>query len=163
MASLVYDDDPPKQLHYDEPTAEPARTFTDRLQSIRDTLSPSTTGIVRGIPIVGPLLEKGVAGAAALPSAVIPGMSVKGSYDKLMEENKRLAAEHPVSSSIGETAGSIVSTVPVARAFPRVFGGATMPGQIATGGTIGGVDAAVRSGGDPDAIKTGAAIGAAGL
>jgi len=145
-------------------TVDPPRapTITDRLQSVRDTLDASTRGIVEGIPIVGPLLNRGAMAAAALPSAAIPGMSVAGSYEKLKQEGERTAAEHPVASTVGNVTGGVVSTVPVARAFPKVFGGATMPGQIAAGGVIGGTDAAVRSGGDPNAIALGAGIGAAG-
>ena len=145
-------------------TVDPPRapTITDRLQSARDTLDASTRGIVEGIPIVGPLLNRGAMAAAALPSAAIPGMSVAGSYEKLKQEGERTAAEHPIASAVGNVTGGVVSTVPVARAFPAVFGGATMPGQIAAGGVIGGTDAAVRSGGDPNAIALGAGIGAAG-
>jgi hypothetical protein len=42
-----------------------------------------------------------------------------------------------------------------------LFGGKTMVGQSTAGGILGGTDAYVRSGGDPDAVKTGGAIGAA--
>ena len=55
-----------------------------------------------------------------------------------------------------------MSTVPVARAFPKLFGGATLPRQTFAGGTIGGVDAAIRSGGDPTSTALGAGLGAAG-
>lgn len=120
-----------------------------------------TGSIVRGIPIVGPLLDKGVAAMAAAPAAVIPGMSYKDTYNKMISGQDRYEAEHPVASTIGQVAGSTLATVPVARAFPMAFGGATMPGQIGAGAVIGGTDAAVRTGGDLDAIKTGALIGGA--
>ena len=149
--ALVYDEEQPQQpkLQYDEPPPSNAPTGTQ------------TGSIVRGIPIVGPLLDKGVAAVAAAPAAVIPGMSYRDTYNKMIGGQDRYERENPVASTIGQTAGSVLATVPVARAFPKVFGGATMSGQTAAGGAIGGTDAAVRSGGDIDAIKTGALIGAA--
>jgi hypothetical protein len=118
-----------------------------------------TGSIVRGIPILGPLLDKGVAAVAAAPAAVLPGAGYKAMYEKMLGGQERYERENPVASTIGQTAGSLISTVPVARAIPAAFGGATMPGQMAAGAAIGGTDAAVRSGGDPDTIKTGAVIG----
>jgi len=120
-----------------------------------------TGSMVRGIPIVGPYLDKGVAAAAAIPAAFIPGMTYKDTYNKMISGQDRYEKENPIASTVGQTAGSLISTVPVARALPAVFGGATMPGQMAAGAAIGGTDAAVRSGGDVDAIKTGALIGGA--
>ena len=168
-------------------TPDPPRpqTFTDRLQSVRDTLGASTTGIVEGIPIVGPLLQRGVAAVAAAPAPFMAAVglpaggptrlsdlvkdkpiqdrsTIGGAYKKLQEQNRRLAEEHPVASTVGNVAGGLVSTVPVARAFPKLFGGATLPRQTFAGGTIGGVDAAIRSGGDPTSTALGAGLGAAG-
>jgi hypothetical protein len=120
-----------------------------------------TGSIVRGIPVLGPLLDKGVAAIAAAPAAVLPGEGYKAMYNKMIGGQDRYEKEHPVASTIGQTAGSVISTVPVARALPALFGGATMPGQMAAGSVLGGADAAVRSGGDVDAIKTGALIGGA--
>jgi len=120
-----------------------------------------TGSIVRGIPILGPLLDRGVAAVAAAPAAVLPGAGYKAMYNKMIGGQDRYEKENPVASTIGQTAGSLISTVPVARAIPAAFGGATVPGQMAAGAAIGGTDAAVRSGGDVDAIKTGALIGGA--
>jgi len=142
----------------------PPKTWgeTLSLENIRNTLDPSTRGIVEGIPGAGPVINQGIAGAAALPSALIPGRTVSGSYSDIMQEGERNKAAHPVSSAIGQTTGSVVSTVPVARAFPRVFGGNSFIGQTTAGGVLGGTDAAIRSGGDPTKTATGAFIGAAG-
>jgi hypothetical protein len=142
----------------------PPKTWgeTLSLENIRNTLDPSTRGIVEGIPAAGPVINQGIAGAAALPSALIPGRTVSGSYNDIMQEGERNKAAHPISSAIGQTTGSVVSTVPVARAFPKVFGGNSFTGQTAAGGVLGGTDAAVRSGGDPTETAKGAFIGAAG-
>jgi len=136
------------------PDEEAPQGFADRLRSIRETLDASTQGIVRGIPVVGPMLDKVTSFAAAggRPEA----------YKDIQGGVERVAAEHPVAAGVGNVAGSVVSTVPVARAAPALFGGSTFAGQTAAGGALGGADAFVRSGGDIDATKTGAAVGAAG-
>lgn len=121
-----------------------------------------TGSIVRGIPIVGPLLDKGIAAIGAAPAAVLPGEGYAAMYNKMIGGQDRYEAEHPAAAAIGNIAGSTLATVPVARAFPKVFGGAGMPGQIVAGGAIGGTDAAIRSGGDPTATAIGGTIGAAG-
>ena len=118
-----------------------------------------TGSIVRGIPIIGPYLDKGVAAIAAAPAAVLPGEGYTAMYNKMIGGQDRYERENPVASTIGQTAGSVLATVPAARAFPKVFGGSSTAGQMASGAAIGGTDAAVRSGGDLDAIKTGALIG----
>jgi hypothetical protein len=136
------------------PAANQGSTWVDRLHNVRETLDASTQGIVRGIPIVGPMLDKGTSFAAAGGSP--------DRYKNIQADVERVAAEHPVASTVGEITGSTVATVPAARAFPRTFGGNSFLGQTAAGGAIGGADAFVRSGGDPSAVKTGAAVGAAG-
>lgn len=120
-----------------------------------------TGSIVRGIPIIGPYLDKGVAAVAAAPAAVLPGEGYTAMYNRMIAGQDRYEKENPIASTVGQTAGSVLATVPAARAFPRVFGGASTPGQMASGAAIGGADAAVRSGGDLDAIKTGTLIGGA--
>jgi hypothetical protein len=89
-------------------------------------------------------------------------MSYKDMYNKMITGQDRYEAANPVSAGIGGLAGSVISTVPVARAFPALFGGSGFWGQTAAGGAIGGTDAAIRSGFDPGATAVGAGIGAAG-
>jgi hypothetical protein len=156
----IYDDfdaQPAQQPQAVTPPATPPSpqdTWADRLRNVRETLDASTSGIVRGIPVIGPMLDKGVSFAASGGSP--------DRYKAIQSDVDRVAAEHPVASTAGEIAGSTVATVPVARAFPGAFGGSSFLGQTAAGAGLGGADAFVRSGGDPNAIKTGAAIGAAG-
>ena len=71
---------------------------------------PLVRGVVRGVPIVGPMLDKAVDAGVAAPSAVIPGQSVEGSYDALQAGGQRIAAEHPVADTIGNVAGGVMST-----------------------------------------------------
>jgi hypothetical protein len=173
---VVFDDEKPdtslsggmfdRALASKRPTAvlDPPKTWGETLspENISSTLGASTTGVVEGIPIVGPLLRRGVAGAAALPAAAVPGMTVGGAYRDIMQQGEREKAEHPTAATVGNVTGGVMSTVPVARALPKLFGGSSFAGQTAAGGTIGGVDAAIRSGGDPTSTAVGAGLGAAG-
>jgi hypothetical protein len=151
----IVPDDEPTTIVPDEPSS-------DRLHNVAEGAMAHTQGVVRGIPIIGPMLDRGVNAVVAAPAALIPGTSWRKAYDDLNAMGDRIAAEHPVESATGEVAGSVMSTVPAARLFPKAFGGSTFAGQTAAGGALGGTDAFIRSGGDPGAAKTGAAIGAAG-
>lgn len=168
MANEIVYDDEPRTVQYDEPP--PPQTWGDTLRNVREGFSASGTGVARGIPILGPALTRGVNAIAAAPAALrtrtlsdlVTGRPTGAGemYEKMQAEDERIRAEHPIAAKAGEVAGSL-TTVPAARAFPKAFGGATLPGQMAAGGAIGGTDAAIRSGGDPTQIKWGAGIGAA--
>lgn len=146
-------DDPPPGFTVKEPSTY--EKVTDFLHGISGATSASTQGVVRGMPILGPAVEKGT-------SAAISAMPGAPSYGAIQGDKQRLAAEHPYASTAGEVAGSVMATVPAARAFPAAFGGPSWLGQTLAGGGIGGTDAAVRSGGDWGEIKKGTAIGALG-
>lgn len=172
MVQIVPDDEQAPAIVPDDDTPPAPTTWGDTLRNFREGMDASVGGVVRGIPIVGPLLDKGVNAAVAAPAALSsptvgdvvadkPG-GFTGVYNGLNAYDARIAAEHPVANTMGEVAGSTMATVPAARLFPRVFGGKTFVGQTLAGSGIGGADAFIRSGGDPDATKTGAAIGAAG-
>jgi hypothetical protein len=92
----------------------------------------------------------------------VTGQPYSDVYNQIRGDAARQQAEHPVASAAGGVAGSLVGTVPVARAVPWAFGGSTMLGQTGVGGITGATDAYVRSGGDPTAMKVGGAVGAAG-
>lgn len=145
----------------------PGQSWGDRynevskgLQSARETLGASTDNVVSGIPVVGPLLEKGLVGAASLPAA-LGGGSVSNAYTQQMEDLERARREHPIASTIGQIAGSTLATVPVVRAAPALFGGNSFLGQTAASTALGAADAATRSNFDPTTTMWGAGIGAA--
>ena len=135
---IVYDDDAPTTIQYDAPP--PAQTWGDTLHNAREGMDASVQGVVRGIPIIGPLLDKGVNAVAAAPAALTPG-GFTDKYNTIASGGNRIAAEHPVASTVGEVAGSTMATVPAGRAFPKVFGGNTFLGQTGAGRQLGGTDA----------------------
>lgn len=140
--------------YLDEPQQpEPPRSWGDTLRNFREGSNASTSGIISGIPVLGPALLRGAEGIAAAPGRALGLDMPRESY------SDRVMREHPVASTVGEVTGSVVSGVPAMRAFPALAGGSSMWGRAAAGAGLGGADAAVRSGGDPASIATGAAIG----
>jgi hypothetical protein len=163
--SGAYDDilaaPPPEPVapSHEKPAGAPS-SFGDRLQNLREGLQASTEGVIRGIPVLGPLLDRGVNAVAAAPAELTGNRDA--TFKALQDESTRIQTQHPIANTVGEVTGSLMSAVPAARAFPAAFGGATLPGQVAAGGVIGGADALTRSGGDLNAVPRGAIIGGAG-
>jgi hypothetical protein len=126
--------------------------------------------VVEGMPIVGPLAQKG---AAAINAAIDPLMGRGGDlpygerYAKNLEIMRRSReiqrGEHPILSTVGNVAGAGALTAPLATApiIGRALGtvgstlGARVYGGLAGGTAIGATDAALR-GEDP---TTGAILG----
>ncbi len=123
------------------------------------------SGVVDGIPVVGPMMVGGAQKAAAGLSSLING----GSYDDNLERAKTITnaaqEEHPYITTAGNVAGAVGGTLPLVMAAPAAFGagggglGARSLMSAISGGAIGGSDAAVRSGGDPDDVKWGTGLG----
>jgi len=121
------------------------------------------TAAARGVPVLGGLVDNAIAGGQA--------MLGYGSYaDNLKAEQERNAAfdrQNPWSSGAAQVAGGIAGTIPMVMAAPAAFGaGAGTLGMRAlmsagSGAAIGGLDSAVRSGGDLKETAIGAGIGAA--
>ena len=125
-----------------------------------------TGGFVRGIPILGPVIDAGTRRAAAAARSVMYGTPYA---DELAAVNKYAtgtAAANPNIELAGNVAGGINALVPAAVMAPTVMGLTGSLGQrMVLGGAsnagINALDAAVRSGGDISATGTGAAIGGA--
>src|SRR5215471_1506197 len=170
--SLEFEGAPSSAVEYDQPDQGPS--LTDRLQSVRDTMDAATTGVVTGLlPGVGTYLNRGLMYGASLLN---PGMSklglpaggnasdnsAEGAYNYISAQQKKNAEEHPVASTVGELSGSLLGNVPMARVFPKIYGGNTFLGQTASSALMGAADAGVRSNFDPTQTAVGLGIGAAG-
>lgn len=139
-----------------------------RMEGASGTLGAALTGFADGVPIAGPALLGAGQRGAAIASTVMNG----GTYD----ENLRLAQsitqqaqeEHPYVTTGANIAGATAGTIPLVMAAPAAFGGGggglllRSGASALSGGAIGGTDAAVRSGGDLDAIGKGAGYGFVG-
>ncbi len=125
-----------------------------RAQGSSGATGAALTGLVDGVPILGPLMLGGAQRAAAGISTLTSG----GAYDERLKQAQditRSAQEaHPYVTTGANVAGAVGGTLPAAMAAPVAFGGG--PGHIMarsiysmlTGGGIGAADSAVRSEGD---------------
>ena len=125
-------------------------------------------GLINGVPVAGPYLLGGLDRVAAGVRSLQQGTRYDDELAKVQAFDQTTADQHPVASGVGQFGGAVLSTLPLVAAAPVAFGaeGATMLGRIGYGATtnaaIGGVDAGVRSGGDPNTIAGGAALGGLG-
>lgn len=131
----------------------------------------SAIAALRGIPIVGAYADKG---AAALNAALQPvmdgGLSKAGTFGDRMAENEKTIksatdayeASHPIGTTAGKMAMGTLALAPAMAAAPEAFGLgagsllARSAAGAASGGIIGGADAAARG----DDIAKGAGLGA---
>jgi hypothetical protein len=93
-----------------------------------------------GLPIVGPYLEEGAAGIAALPNLVTGG-AVGPTYDqslaRMRARNERADRDYPIANLVGQTitglvtGGALLSKMPLAKSYP----GRVVQGSVVGGGT----------------------------
>lgn len=127
---------------------------------------------VEGIPVAGPYLQHGVEGAAAGLGSLLSGKRFNRTRREVGEMVDESQAAFPGTSTAAGVGGAVLGTLPMVLAAPGAFGAgaggllARSGASALSGSALGGADAAVRSGGDADAIKSGAlwgfGLGAAG-
>jgi len=128
------------------------------------------TSIPEGIPIAGPAILGGLQRAGAYGRSLMSGQPYEEELKTVQGMTEEAQAEHPYLSTAGHVTGGVASLVPLAATGPGAVAmglrGGSLLGRGATAagtfGTVGGVDSAIRSGGDPMEIAKGAALGAAG-
>ncbi|MFA7235433.1 MAG: hypothetical protein WC058_01095 [Phycisphaeraceae bacterium] len=122
---------------------------------------------VEGVPIAGPYLRSGVESAAAGALSTMTGEPYADVRQRMGDMADRSQEEYPVTSTIGKVGGAIGGTLPMVLAAPGAFGAGTggllvrSGASALSGAAIGGADAAVRSGGDLEAVKDGTLWGGA--
>lgn len=130
------------------------------------SVAAALRGAVNGVPVVGPVVASGVERAAAGIGAVRDGVPFEDMRKQVEANVAETAKAHPYVTAASEIAGGIAGTVPLVAAAPAAFGagGGSLAMRTlasgASGGALGAADSAVRSGGDADATKTGAIVGA---
>ena len=159
----VTDPDLIRQLNAPEPAPEAPPRADGRAHG---ALNAAARGFVGGVPVLGPALLGGIDHA----DAAVRSLTGDGRYSDEMAKAQGygadVAAEHPIAHVAGEVAGGIAGTVPLMMAAPAAFGAGAgglavrSAASLASSGTLGGADAAVRSGGDLEATKKGALAGA---
>lgn len=140
---------------YDPKTGMVART------GAADKFGAFATAGVEGIPVAGPVLEKGTRAAAAGMVAPFSDQSFGDIYAKMGHRGEQVRQENPKTTLAGNVTGAALGTMPMIAAAPGAFGltQASKLGRIAgamTGGAgVGAADAGVRSGGDIDQMRQG--------
>jgi hypothetical protein len=138
----------------------------ERMAGSSGTFGATATGLLEGVPVAGPALL-GVAqrGAAGL-SSVINGDSYANNLTRAQDITQAAQAAHPNVTTGANIAGAVGATIPLVAAAPALMGasrtaslGMNMLTGGLSGGAIGGADAAVRSGGDAEAIQSGMKTG----
>lgn len=130
-----------------------------------DKVGAFSIGGLRGIPIVGPSVDKA---SSALAAAMQMPFSDK-SFGELYDQNNRygdaVVRDNPHTATAGSVTGAVAGTLPAMAAAPDAFGigAASMPAKMLastiTGGTINAADSAIRSGGDPWETTKGGLVG----
>jgi hypothetical protein len=119
-----------------------------------------------GIPIAGPLIDKGLTATAAGIGSMLTGEPVSKVNQEMTDIQQESRAEHPIARTAGNVTGAVAGTLPAMVAAPEAFGigVASAPlrygASIGSGALISGGDAAVRSGGDTKEALKGGLIGA---
>lgn len=152
-----------RRLAQSHPSFEESQKLIEQqdMQGANGAVGSALISVADGVPVVGPMmLGASQRGAAAL-SSLIDGES----YSDNLKQAQRITDEankaHPVIHTAGEVTGAVGGTIPMIAAAPAAFGGgggslvARSLMSALSGSVLGGTDAAVRSGGDSDAIKKG--------
>ncbi|PDT23908.1 hypothetical protein CO674_10410 [Rhizobium hidalgonense] len=133
-----------------------------------DALSVARTGVgglIEGIPIAGPIIRSATEKAAAATLAAFSDETYDQVMDRIHEANRAEKQANPIVDKGAQITGAVAGTIPAVMAAPAAFGagGGSLLVRSGisglTGATIGGVDAAVRSGGDAEKIKDGVYLG----
>jgi hypothetical protein len=163
---------PPGVPGYDASSGMVDSSVRPPRDSLLDKAGAFVSGAVKGIPIAGPFLDALDRAAAAGMVASFSDQSFGDIYDQMGASSAQVQEDNPYTSTAGHVTGAVAGTLPAMLAAPAAFGigaGGIVARTVAsalTGGGIGGTDAAVRSGGDPDqsfnGLLKGLAAGAAG-
>lgn len=133
-----------------------------------DALSVARTGVgglIEGIPIIGPPIRYGTEKAAAATVAAFTDETYDQVMDRMNEATRAEKAANPIVDKGAQITGAVAGTIPAVMAAPAAFGagGGSLLVRSGisgmTGATIGGADAGVRSGGDPEKIWEGIKLG----
>lgn len=168
---ISFDDLIPKKqgqhLSYEEGLALlEAEDRRKRMQGSSGAVGAALASTIDGAPIVGPILKGGAERAAAGISSLVNGQSYADNLREAQALTQAAQEEHPYITMAGNVAGAVGGSIPMIMAAPAAFGASSGASILArtgastlSGGLIGAADAGVRSGGDAEAMQTGAMWG----
>lgn len=122
------------------------------------------SGVVEGLPIVGPTLQNGLENTAAYIGSKLTGKDQPKVRREMGDMNDIARRDHPNFSTAGNLTGNVMGTAALVSAAPGIMGatpGLSMGQQMLRGGLssagLGGADVAARGGSMQDVV-TGAAL-----
>lgn len=124
-------------------------------------------GVVEGTPVIGSYLRDGGERLAAGTQTLWRGGSFDDNLGAVQAAGQQAKKDHPYLDAAGQVAGGVNGTIPMMAAAPAAFGagnGSLLARTLmsgATGASLGGADAAMRSKGDPVSMLLGAGSGGA--
>ncbi len=148
------------------PGYDPTTGLVER-EPASDPITSGLTGIVEGLPVIGAPLQEGAEMASAGIGSMLTGVPYEQVRREIGQDVDASHEQYPGTRLAGNVTGAIGGTVPLVMAAPGAFGvtgGGLLSRSLASGATstgLGAADAAVRSGGDVDAVKRGAMWGGA--
>ncbi|MGN6772619.1 MAG: hypothetical protein ACTHJQ_22635 [Rhizobiaceae bacterium] len=132
---------------------------------IMDKIGAFASSALEGLPVVGPSFRNVTEDLAALAVKPFSDQSLSDIRQGMHAADTRVQAENPITSKTGGVTGAVMGTIPMVLAAPEAFGAGSAPLWARsilsgmTGAGVGGTDAAVRSGLDPNATANGIMYG----
>lgn len=133
--------------------------------SLRDQTQAFAGNALDGIPVIGGYLKAGVERARAGVDSLMNDTKFSDELVEAQGSAKANTANYPWTATAGKITGGVVGTAPLVAMAAGLMGAGAAGlrtralASMASGGAIGGADAAVRSGGDGHETLQGAAIG----
>jgi hypothetical protein len=157
-------DDLPPGFRVVSQTAAPQ----ERQSGFREGVRAFAGAALDGVPVVGPYLRDAGDWLGAQKRSFLGGGTPEEELQAVQGEMARIEEERPWTSTAGSMFGAVapLGVAGASRAVAPLLGasgstGARVLAGAGSGAAIGGADAAVRSGGDPDAALIGAIMGGA--
>lgn len=162
--------DEPKREHrkgHDVPEFDPgvpgytSQTGLVERNGMAEKVGAFSASAVEGVPIAGPALISGSKAIAAGAVAPFSEQDFGEIYDRMGNRVQQVQADNPNTALAGHVTGAVAGSIPMIQAMPAAFGAGPggVPLRMMQGfmgsAAVGGADAAVRSGGDIDAVKRG--------
>jgi hypothetical protein len=137
----------------------------ERMSGVNGATGAALMGMLDGVPIAGPaLLGTAQRGAAGL-SSLFNGEDYATNLKEAQALTETAQEQHPNVTTGANLVGAVGGTLPMIAAAPAAFGGGAgnlfmrSLAAMGSGTAVGSGDQGVRSGGDFDAIKSGALWG----
>lgn len=146
-----------------------SRTGSSSLGAASPSTTAAASGIIEGIPVVGPALVGGAQRAAAGVNSLINGGSYADNLARAQAVTQGAQEEHPTITKAGNIAGGVAGTADMMLMAPEAFGvsgGNVLTrglASIGSGATLNAADTTAREGNLDNTLHAAEVGGALGL